>query len=228
MNWLGKQQPPGLVAMPALDWMWTETAIALRNLELPPGSEVEVAHGTTALVLKRNALVAHFLTRPKLEWLLFLDADMVFPPHTVRRLLNWNVDVVSGLYSYKGGAHGYEPVVEWTGNGADRAIGDQGGLVDVKRVGAGCLLIRRRVVKDKVITPWFEANAEDIQEDVAFCRKVRAAGLKVHVDTSLVVGHLTPVAVTPDFGYAQQIVGEIQRARRDGLASLTVQLKDAA
>src|SRR5216117_3690038 len=129
MEWLGKKQPPGLVAMPALDWMWTQTALALRHLELPRGSEVAVADNSTALVVKRNALVDHFLARPKLAWLLLLDADMVFPPHTLRRLLGWNVDVVSGLYSYKGVApHGYEPVVEWDGDGADRAIGDMGGL----------------------------------------------------------------------------------------------------
>ncbi len=227
MSWLGKQQAPGLVAMPTLDWMWTGTVTSLRDLELPPGSEVSLTSNSTALVAKRNALVDRFLARPKLAWLLFLDADMVFPSHTLRRLLNWNVDVVSGLYSYKGGGpHGYEPVVEWEGDGADRAIGDMRGLAEVKGVGAGCLLIRRRVVEKIVARPWFEANAEDIREDVAFCEKVRAAGLKVHVDTGLVIGHITPVAVTPDFGYGQQIGREIARARATGEASLTVQLRD--
>ncbi len=28
------RQPPGLVAMPALDWMWSQTALALRNVAL--------------------------------------------------------------------------------------------------------------------------------------------------------------------------------------------------
>src|SRR2546427_747747 len=101
MDWLGKKQPPGLVAMPALDWMWTQTAVALRGLELPPGSALTVLHGATAVAAKRNALVERFLAKPELAWLLFLDADMVFPSHTIRRLLNSNVDVVSGFFAYK-------------------------------------------------------------------------------------------------------------------------------
>jgi hypothetical protein len=216
--------PPGMVAMPALDWMWTGTVVSLQELELPPGSQVLIAHGSTALVLKRNTLVRQFLAaQPKLAWLLFLDADMVFPPHTIRRLLAWNVDVVSGLYGYKSDG---EPVVGWLGDEQDRAVNDVTGLTEVKEVGAGCLMIRRRVVEAVVAEPWFQANLEDIQEDVAFCQKVRAAGLKVHVDADFVVGHIGPVAVTPDFGYAQLIMQGIKQARKDGLKELTLTLSD--
>ena len=221
MEWFGKKTPPGMVAMPALDWMWTETAVALRDLQLPPGSKVAVAHGASAVAFKRNQLVGYFLdARPRLEWLLFLDADMVFPASTVRHLLRWNVDVVSASAVYKRSPH--ERVVTWLGDEADRLPGDLPGLAEVAGVGAACLMIRRRVVEEFVTRPWFEANAEDVQEDVDFCRKVRAAGLKVHVDTRFPVGHIGPHAFVPEDGEMAQVADAIRQGRKDGIRSLTI------
>lgn len=220
MEWFGKKEPPGMVAMPALDWMYTGVARCLRELEVPPGSQVFVGSGSTAVVEKRNTLVAKFLeARPKLAWLLFLDADTLFPPGTVRHLLKWEKDVVSGVYVYKDQRYDYRPVAD---AGRDVPRNEMRGLIEVQSVGAGCLMIRRRVVEELVARPWFEANLEDVGEDVAFCRKVREAGGKVWLDAEFVVGHIGPFAFTPDMGYAQQIIKGVNRARAEGRSQVTI------
>ncbi len=224
MQWLGKKQSPGFVGVPALDQMYTLAAVSLRQLELPPGSRVEVAHGTTALVHKRNALVSRFLAaRPRLDWLLFLDSDSVCPSSTVRRLLKWDRDVVSGTYAYKGSGHAR--VVRWLGNENDHSPTDLPELVEVAAVGCGCLMVKRRVVEDLVQGPfWFRANPEDLEEDVHFCEAIRSAGGKIFLDTKLVIGHIGPRAFVPEDGESDQIMTEVRRARKDGISSLTINI----
>lgn len=211
-----------MVAMPTLDWMYTGTARSLRELEVPPGSQVLLMSNSTAVASKRNELVARFLAaRPKLSWLLFLDADMLFPPFTVRRLLKWQKGVVSGVYGYKNAEKGYRVTAEPAQSEAVMAHAMRG-LVEVKWVGAGCLMIQRRVVEDLVTHPWFEANPEDIGEDIAFCEKVRAAGEKVWLDAEFVVGHIGQFSYTPNLGYAAEIIRAMNDARARGQPQVVI------
>src|SRR4051812_25669606 len=69
-------QRPVLVGIPAVDWLWTESAEAIYNLQLPPGSRIVLCRDGASIAYKRNQLVALLLAKQQFSHLLFLDSDM--------------------------------------------------------------------------------------------------------------------------------------------------------
>jgi hypothetical protein len=75
---------------------------------------------------------------------------------------------------------------------AETAI-DAGELVEVDATGAGCVLFDTQVFFD-IEPPWFEFGLRDgrpVGEDITFCEKLRSAGHRIFVDTSIDIQHLT-------------------------------------
>jgi hypothetical protein len=70
-------------------------------------------------------------------------------------------------------------------------------LVEVDFVGAGCLLIHRRVL-EQLPKPWFEweigkeveKGRGALSEDFSFCLRAKRARFKVHLDTSVRCEHV--------------------------------------
>lgn len=172
--------------------------MAILHLELPPGSLRRFECGRTFPDGKRNEAIRRFLASPQLQWVFFCDSDHKPEPDTVLRLLATGCDVVGGLYA--GRVRGMQTSVLTYGPecGAEVSAALRGELQEVDWVGAGALLVRRRVL-EKVAAPWFwRPEGWDEDEDVAFCRKVRAAGFQVHVDGRVQVPHLQVVPLTID------------------------------
>jgi hypothetical protein len=72
-----------------------------------------------------------------------------------------------------------------------------GKLIDVDATGTGCLLFDMSVF-DQVEMPWFKLDIQDgkpVGEDIYFCSKARKAGVRISIDTSIEVGHLTTIEV---------------------------------
>lgn len=116
--------------------------------------------GRESLITRgRNALVAKFLDDPAATHLIFIDADIGFEPRQVIRMLEFDRDVVAGMYPLKDitwdkGAierlHGGEPIeqafLRFVGvpcEGAEREMED--GFVTGTYAGAGFLMIKRDV-----------------------------------------------------------------------------------
>jgi hypothetical protein len=194
-----KSQGPGLIAVPAREWLWTESAIAIYNLERPRGSLVMWQPGGATLDLKRNTLVQEFLARPELQWCFFCDTDMTPPPDTISRLLATDLDIVGAACC------GRVPPFpsEWgtidpvTGRG--KSGGMSGELEEVEWVGAGALLIRRNVL-ERMASPWFVEIPGWANNDVGFCRGARATGFRIFVDQRIVVGQIVPGPLEPAIG----------------------------
>lgn len=118
--------------------------------------------------------------------LLMIDSDMTFPHDTLVRLLSHGVDIVGGVYMRRGGTQ--EMI------GAPLATGDYDGLVEMKMLGTGCILIDMKIFRE-LPRPWFrcppdEANGVNIGEDVQFCRDATALGYRLWADASLDLGHI--------------------------------------
>jgi hypothetical protein len=109
----------------------------------------------------RNAIVAGFLDQPAETHLMFIDADIGFSVDQVQRMLNFNRDVVAGMYplklldydeaAFQRAASG-EPLqtaqLRYVGvpcEGEERETTD--GFVTGVYAGAGFLLIKRRVLE---------------------------------------------------------------------------------
>lgn len=175
----------------------------------------------------RNGIVRDFLESDA-DWLWMVDADMVFEPDTLDRLLDAAHDrshpIVGGLCY---GVHdnrlfptlyglsehdGVPCVVRF-----DTFPKDQ--LFAVDATGAACVLVHRSVLERigaerfNPAYPWFQetvlpgTEAQVVGEDVTFCFRARALGFPVHVHTGIHVGHQKTYVLTHDM-YLQQIAAE--------------------
>jgi len=139
---------------------------------------------------------------------LMLDDDMVFPKDTLHRLLQRKLPVVGVNYVTK--EIPAKPVAVLD-DGETRLYTDPDstGCVGVGHLGLGITLVDPVVLLD-IPQPWFPMEwREDLHaysgEDVAFCRKLREAGVPIVVDQDLSkeVAHIGGLA------YRHDLVGEI-------------------
>jgi hypothetical protein len=165
------------------------------------------------LDLNRNRLVKKSLEL-KADAVLFLDADMTFPPELIPRLIQDMQDtgpsVISGLYFKKSppfqpvsankifynNEQNMFPVEIYSGLKEDKDS-----IVECDVVGMGAAIIAREVL-EAVSPPWFEyevyqkTGENTVTEDVPFCRKVKQAGFKIYTDLGLECGHITSITIT--------------------------------
>lgn len=170
------------------------------------------------LVAGRNEIARNFMDGGS-EVLCSLDNDIIAPHNGIELLLPHldKYHIVSGLYLENTGTNmpvaytkcqqhpdGY-PVWE-------RLRSWKGELIEVEAVGMGFCLIKREVF-EKLEPPYFEWQLDETQgyrrptekgylsigEDLTFCKKVRDAGMKIAVDTSILCQHIgLNIPITPE------------------------------
>lgn len=133
------------------------------------------------------------------EWLLWIDADMVFPSDGLLRLLAHDTDIVGADYRRR------SPPFPRIGKPV--GLPAQSGLEHVHFIGLGFLLMRAQVLR-KMGRPWFvrswnrDGGTPDnpsgfATEDAFFCGHAAHLGYKVFADLDLSdeVGHIceTPI-----------------------------------
>lgn len=123
--------------------------------------------------------------------LLFIDSDMRFPKDALFRLLAHGEEFVAVNYPTR-----RPPIIPTAATADEQHIFLESArsaqpdmLLEVGRCGFGFALIRLPVF-EKVAKPWFafgyaHQNETFIGEDVVFCRKARAKGVKVMIDPNL-------------------------------------------
>ena len=180
-------------------------AVCLTQLRTPPNTKVDWVF-TTDVAGGRNTLVKRALDIGS-EWVLFLDDDQSFPPDLLLKLLAHERDVVSALYVQRAGGHGPIAFSHRNEHGLYERLdlttlpGD--GLLKVRAVGAGGLLVRSEVFHAIDSEPtWFrygQWEEFDAAEDIIFCEKAQKAGFEVFVDLGTPIGHMAPTAIWPQF-----------------------------
>lgn len=165
-----------------------------------------------------NWIIERFLTEPALaeiDTLCLVDDDMVFAPDTLERMranpAAAEFDVVGALYATR---RSRQPIImtpfwEAGPDPYDRAMyrfewnWENGDVVEAGAAGFGFTLIRRPILQALAAHPvWGRQMVEygpnpGVSEDVIFSRKVKALGGRIGIDTSVVAGHLTALAVEP-------------------------------
>lgn len=194
-----RETPSVLLAILTREIVATKWAMGLRNLALPGLSGVSFRSGAPFDVMRNSActdaLAGGF------QWLMFLDDDVIPPADAVSRLMRHHQDIVSGLYFRR-----QEPICpvamkidaegksQWVTTWSPPEC-----ILEIDLVGAGCLLIHRRVL-ERVPPPWFdwEIGKEPaaprgrgaMSEDFVFCMNAKRAGFKVMLDTSIRCEHV--------------------------------------
>lgn len=192
--------PRGIVSVPTVPWIYAAASKALLALShsLPPNSALDlVVEGSSSIAVARNFIVYRFLKDPTTQWLCMIDSDMVPPPHTVLQLLAANKDIVAAKFFQRSAPYFpavqlFEPTEEHHKCGA---------LLEVERVGFGCVLVRRAVF-EAMEPPWFRDTVPGMGEDFDWCDRARALGYKIYVDQTLDVGHLTVFPINHEFANA--------------------------
>jgi len=139
------------------------------------------------------------------DYMLWIDSDIVFEFNQFVKLLNHNLDIVSGIYMMKGSEY-FATVKDWDiehfrKNGyfnflTENDIKNISSLIEVAYTGFGFMLVKHGVF-EALEYPWFRPlwqkiseNVEDFSsEDVSFCRSIIEKGYKIYIDPTVRVGH---------------------------------------
>ena len=123
--------------------------------------------------------------------LIYLDADMVYPPDTITKLLGHDKDIVGALTFRRW--PDFEPLL-FEGDPYKMTLIDPipDGLVKVLATGTGCLMVKTSALED-IDYPWFEFDSHEgkpVGEDINFCYKAGMSGYEIFVDTTIRTEHL--------------------------------------
>ena len=193
---LQMEKPKVFIAIPTTGNIRTELAMFLLTLDKNSHNVIVSYTCGGGITHNRNKLTGYFL-RSKFEWLLFLDSDTV-PPMNVLDMIKNGKNICSGVYhQFKDGQVRpltFEKVKSKYGY-VSKEKDDY--LVEVDAVGAGCLLINRKVF-EKMKKPYFiflydKDGLLKLSEDLNFCKKAQKAGFKIWVGKRIGSSHYKTV-----------------------------------
>jgi hypothetical protein len=176
-----------------INWTLREAKITYNGEPVTPNLKVFTRTGSL-LARLRNALAKDAVTWDA-NYLLWIDADQVFPERSLLQLLSHNLAIVGvnqPRREYPTGPNASDidgnPI--WT----TEELGRSGAVAEVGVLGLGLCLIDMRVVhtlRDGNSVPlfstafWGEGIHEGVGEDTFFFNRVREAGFSVHLDHGL-------------------------------------------
>ena len=176
--------------------------------------EIETVAGESLVPRARNRLAAMFL-KTDCDHLMFLDVDLVFSADSIIKLMQHDdYDIWGGLYGIKNPNR-----VRWCANRLDGVEVDQfSGMLEVKHLGTGLMLIKRRVLErmrderpeiayineskdgknEETMWDFFQCGVRKdldgkmryFSEDWCICHHAREMGMKTYADTSVLAGHV--------------------------------------
>lgn len=177
-----------LVAVPCFDMLAADFAFSLARLVAHQAGDMEIFDLRASDVDWARNHAAKLAMEGGFSHLMFLDSDMHFPADTLSRLKAAGKPIVGASYVRRTEPYDLlgEKLTTWGG----------GGLVEVKALPTGCMLINVSVLR-KLSAPLFlfehsHEHGTRTGEDIYFCRKAREAGVKIWCDTDLTkeIGHV--------------------------------------
>jgi len=147
----------------------------------------------------RNDLVQQAINE-NCTHLAMLDTDQIYPMDTLTKLLSHNVDVCGSVVHRRWSP--FDPVLYRGVPGYYTHVSDEemfsGKLIEVDATGTGCILFSMECFK-KVEPPWFKidltSTGKIVGEDIHFCYELRKRGVRIFVDTSIEIEHMTTYIV---------------------------------
>jgi FkbM family methyltransferase len=186
-----------LIAIPNKNLIEAETFKSIYDLEVPDGYETTFQYFYGYQVEQVRNLIADWIVKGPYDYLFAVDADISFPPDTLKKMIAHNKDIVTGLYIQRiPGKHCIEVMRRNEHGGVTHVPWEQlkgQGLVEVDSCGFGCALIKKDVFTSIEYPHFVYKSALDhqytISEDVYFCLKAKAQGKEIWADTSILCGH---------------------------------------
>jgi len=147
----------------------------------------------------RNLIIEAFL-QSECSHLLMLDTQTFPVAYYLDVMLAHNVDMVSAIVQAVQpdavGKFHLLPLAHRVKNGIAQPFWAKG-LQECYRTTCACTLVKREVIKSLEFPAFSfgynEYGERVMSEDYNFCRRVREAGFKIHVDFDLLCSHLKPL-----------------------------------
>ncbi len=199
--WEMDNKPSLHVCVPHCTMVTMNWALGFRQLRLPQSHMFSMTRGQP-IDQARNILATKALESGA-EYIMFIDSDVIIPPEAITRMMQHNLDIVSGVYyvrhdpisaaawmKSKDDSGKYNPIIKYTENA----------LVEVDAIGFGCVLVHRRVF-EKLELPYFKWTVSDdgqtgVSEDFYFCELAKQAGFHIYLDTGVQCEHITNASVS--------------------------------
>lgn len=186
-----------LVAIPTNKYIEPETFKSLWDLEISKGYELDFQYFYGYQIDQIRNLIADWAKR--YDYLLSVDSDIVLPKDSLRKMLEADVDIISGLYIQRIPGTQTVEIYEDTPNGGVsnipyRKLEDASNIVEVAACGFGAVLVKSEVFRQLPYPHFVYKSALDhkntVSEDVYFCQKAREAGFRVWADTTIKCDHI--------------------------------------
>jgi hypothetical protein len=212
------------IGLPAYDFkISVKMAIALAEFCVKAqqhGVSIQISNvsGCSVVSRVRNIIANEFL-ESQAEHLLMIDSDMTFKADDVFRMLAWNQ--TKPIVAAVGVARKKEKVYfsSLDQDEDNNIIMDRMGLVKVKRVGTGFIMIQRKVFETmrdahpewkymdqntgKMLQSFFDFKSTPegyVGEDYVFCDRAHEHGFTAWVDPTIKLGHMGVMEYEGSFG----------------------------
>jgi hypothetical protein len=162
-------------------YMLSTTNLLLLGAQNGINISVELLGYDSLITRSRNSLVARFMDRDEATHLMFVDADISYPPAQILKMAAFDKDVVAGMYPLK--------IRDWSGEAIARVQRGEG------RMMAAYPELRFAAAHDRAHQnpsphqyALFDCMIEPetrhyLSEDYTFCRRWRDIGGKIWLDT---------------------------------------------
>lgn len=160
----------------------------------------------------RNELVKLALEN-SMDYILWLDTDMLYPVNIVEKLLGSDKDIIGVLY-YKR-AEPYTPIgsykskkKEFSYNPLDPTTLPVDSVIEVDGLGFGGMMVKTSVYDKMGEDKWCKygdqyhipvEGGNHLTHDFEFCRKAQEHGIHIYLHTGIKPGHLTEMVVDERF-----------------------------
>jgi hypothetical protein len=198
-----------LIAIPCMDMLPLGFVQSL--LYMNKGENPTVYFKPNSLIYDSRNLISLYAIENGFDNVMWLDSDIMMPPHTLIKLEAYNMDMVTGLYVRRHDP--VEPVIydelkepERNANGyLEKKIHPymdypRDAFFPVAGCGFGCVLTSVKLLKEvwdhfgPAFTPYTWAG-----EDISFCHRVNQLGHQIYCDSSISCGHIGQMVYTEEF-----------------------------
>ncbi|MBR2653961.1 MAG: hypothetical protein IKD59_05330 [Lachnospiraceae bacterium] len=199
-----------MICVPCMDQVPAQFAQSLATLNKV--EECSIAFQMGSLIYNARNYLATMAIKNEIDYVLWLDSDMTFPPDLLQRLYEDRDkgDIITGIY-YRRVAP-YRPVLfdhlvitddggcEWTNLDEYPE-----GLFEIEGCGFGCVFMPTNIFMDvankfgNMFSP-----IGGVGEDLSFCWRARQCGYNIVADSSIQCGHVGHYTVDKQFYEAYQ------------------------
>lgn len=185
-----------LLAIPTAKYIEADTFKSIYDLDVPDNVDLHYQHFYGYNIDQVRNLIAHWATH--YDYLFSVDSDIVLPKDCLVKMLNHNVDMVSGVYIQR---KEHDEILEIYRKNNFGGVSNvpfihlqPQGLHEIDGCGFGCVLVKSEVIR-KIGYPQFKYHSaldhkDTISEDVDFCEKARNVGARIFVDSTIVCNHI--------------------------------------